>query len=220
MILDKISFVAVIGPDGVGKTTLVNAVSKSLDDSSYSAVVHKASNFEILPTFSQMFNKSRTKEAKARNIEGFKGYLSGMKQEPNSRLKSAILILWYFLDLNLGRYCVSRAKKKNKLIFFARYFYDYYFQVANRNIPHWFLHMLTFFVPKPDVVFYLRRRANDIFDCKPELSIKEIERQQEIIEKLVKRNSNFVVIDANVGIEGTVEQVLDCILNARTHDVL
>jgi thymidylate kinase len=209
--LKNVSFIAVIGPDGVGKTTLVNEVSDKIKNVYGLNVIHKASNFEILPTFSQILKVFGLRSEANRNVEGYKGYLSGMDQEPNSILKSMILVLWYCLDLNLGRFKIKKARSQKELFFFARYFYDYYFQIANRNIPVWFLNFIIKFVPKPDFVFYIKRNSKDIFEGKPELSIEEIERQQQIIEVLVKKNNHFVVVNGDKGINSSVKFVLETV---------
>jgi thymidylate kinase len=205
------SFIAVVGPDGVGKTTLVNGVIEHQKEISEEGVKQYAANFEILPTFTQIKNLLKGEEKKERNIEGFKGYLSGMKQKPNDLFKSLILIVWSIIDLNLGRFIIYKARKNGDVIFFARYFYDYFFQISNKNVPYKLLKFFLIFVPKPELVFYLERNAEDIFSGKPELSVQEIKRQQMVIERLSQEFDNFICIDASCGDVAMIEKVVEII---------
>lgn len=199
--MKKYSFIAVIGPDGSGKTTLVDGIKDELVRIGYKNIHHRAANFEILPTFSEMRNILRGGSKKSRNTEGFKGFHSGMQQQPNSILKSILLVLWYSIDLNLGRTKIKEAKKEGSMYFFARYFYDYYFQIANKNVPRSFLNVILKLIPKPEVVFYISRSAEDIYEKKPELSLDEIKRQQRIIESLCDEHDNFFKLDSSKGVD-------------------
>mgnify|MGYP003642797138 CR=1 FL=1 len=207
--MKNVFFIAIIGPDGVGKTTIANGITERTSRD----VVHRAANFEILPTFSEIkynFRKFffREKDKYIRNTDEYKGFHSGMKQKPNSFIKSTVLIFWYTLDYCLGHLYLRKVKKEKKIILFARYYYDYYFQISNRNYPHYLLRFFECFIPKPQLVFYLNRDASAIYDKKPELSLHEITRQQQLISSLSKTRSNFIEIDATCGIQHTIDQIV------------
>lgn len=208
-------FAAIIGPDGSGKTTLVNAVNKDLDGILFTKTNHFASNFEILPLLSSIlqFLKGKGTDKRPRSIDQFQGIHSAMQQKANSPLRSCIYIIWYSLDLILGRFILLQKKSRGELIFFARYFYDYYYQLANKNAPRWLLNFMLYFIPKPDLVFYIDRDAHNIFELKPELSVEEIERQQRIIVELSDKHERFVRIDGNGGIESSKDQIVDALAN-------
>lgn len=206
---NNLNIIAFIGPDGCGKTTIAEEVSKRVSIN----VIHKAANFEILPTFSQLIHmiKSPFKSSNAkfeRNTDEFKGYHSGMKQVPNSFAKSFVLVSWYTLDYLLGRIYLYNIRNKGEALLFARYYYDYYFQISNKNFPKFLLVFFEIFIPKPQLVFYLHRDSSTIYETKPELSINEIERQQLIIKGLSNTRSNFIEIDASQGIKNTVDQIM------------
>ncbi len=205
------SFVAIIGPDGSGKTTLVNAVNKELDGTLFSKTNHFASNFEILPLLSTILNslKGKRDDDQPRVVDQYQGFYSGMKQKVNSPIRSCIYILWYSLDHILGRYILWKKKSNGELIFFARYFYDYYYQRANQNAPKWLLVFMLLLIPKPDLVFYIDRSAANIFEQKPELSVHEIKRQQDIIQKLASKDKRFVRVDGNQGVEHSKNQIIE-----------
>lgn len=203
------NFIAILGPDGSGKTTVASRLCQQAEHIGFSSGVHRSSNFEILPTFTQIRSRlSGRCRAEPRYREGFKGIHSGMAQQPNSWLVSLVLLLWYSLDLNLGRAILRRARSCNQLICFARYYYDYYFQIANSRLPNGCIRLVEFVIPKPDLVFVLQRAANEIYWGKPELTVQEIERQQAVIRRLGASRENFVEIDASDGIEQTVAKIV------------
>lgn len=208
-------FVAIIGPDGSGKTTLVNEVCDDLQVSEqkglFSQTHHMASNFEILPRLSKVLSIltfKKDKNRQRRSSEGFQGHHSGMQDEPNSSLRSMLYISWYSIDLILGRWFIFRKKSQGELIFFARYFYDYYYQRGNRNAPKWFLKFFELLIPKPDLVFYIDRSPEDIYKMKPELSIDEIARQQTIIDNMALNREYFLKIDGMNGIDSSKQQII------------
>jgi hypothetical protein len=67
--------------------------------------------------------------------------------------------------------------------------------------------MVGLLVPKPDLIFVLENPAGDIFARKPELTIAEIRHQQDVIRGLLAGRSEARIIDATVGISGTVDAV-------------
>lgn len=204
--------VAILGPDGAGKTTISSYLTAELKGRGIK-VTEKAANYELLPSFGQIRNFTKKLLGKApdnkyvRNEDSFKGYLSGMKQKPNGFIKSSILIGWYSIDYIFGRLFNIISRKKDVYIF-SRYFYDYYFQISNMNYPHFILDFVDFFIPKPDYVFYLKRESEDIYSCKPELSLLEIERQQHILDRLCEKK-DFFTVDASQGIDSTVSEILN-----------
>ncbi len=211
---------AVIGPDGSGKTTLVNEVCSSLEQAGHGEVFiktnHLSMNFKILPNLSTVLSILTFNRFKKRNdsdLSAFQGYYSGMQEQPNSKLRSIVYILWYTIDLCIGHFVVRKKKASSELMFFARYYYDYYYQRNNMNAPKFLLQICQYLVPKPDLVFYIDRDAEDIFACKPELSLNEIKRQQGIIQALAKTYSNFRCIDGSVGIDGSTKQIVGHIVN-------
>ena len=112
------------------------------------------------------------------------------------------------LDLLLGRLKLRRYRAQWSLVLFDRYFYDYYYQLGNRNVPWWFLNTLKVCAPKPDVVVYLERAPEEMYAAKPELSVEEIKREQEVLRDLAaNRLPNAHKVDANVGVDGTIDAV-------------
>lgn len=197
--------IVIIGPDGSGKTTIANElVSRHKNKNIRSH--HLGMHFEILPKLRDIINPFLKKKVIVSHVEG--EYYGGMKNPPSSKLKGMILVAWYALDYLLGNFRLSKWTKKGHVVIFARYYYDYYFQRGHLNTPHWYIKMLEILVPNPDYIFTIKRDPEDIFKLKPELSIEEIGRQQNVIDNLLEKKKNAYVIDGNSGIEDTLEQIM------------
>tara|TARA_Y200000002_G_C22681945_1_gene664458 strand:- start:1077 stop:1688 length:612 start_codon:yes stop_codon:yes gene_type:complete len=195
--------IVIIGPDGCGKTTIANELCNILSKRNITTH-HLAMNFEILPKLGDITNFLTNSKPKERHKEG-EMYV-GMKDMPNSTLKGMIISTWYSLDYFFGRY--KLLKWKSDVVIFARYFYDYSYQRVHINTPKWYLKILEILIPKPDFIFTLDRDAKNIFELKPELSVREIERQQSEICILLKNKSNSHIIDGNEGIVETLNKIL------------
>jgi thymidylate kinase len=206
---NKGCFVAVIGPDGSGKTTLVERICSITDKTLFSKTNHLSSNFGILPQLSTFvaFFKFKNTIINSRNQNDFQGLHSGMKK-PNSLFRSILYVSWYSLDLILGRVSLYRKIHKGELIFFARYFYDYYYQLSNSNLPKKVIQFFHIFIPKPGIVFYINREPECIYRLKPELSIDEIRRQQSIINDLAKKHEFFLKVEGQHGVVATADEIL------------
>ena len=209
------NLIAIIGPDGSGKTTLANLIKLEIEKNTDLKIENLASNFEILPTFTQiksLFSLQRTGREKK---EGYQGYHSGMQHKPNGLIKGSIICVWYSLDLILGRFRILKAKKNKTILCFARYFYDYYFLISSSKVPRGLLRVLEILIPKPDYIFCINRSAQDIYSIKPELTLEEISRQQDVIKKLSATRNNFVLINGSEGPEKTVNNILEILLNGK-----
>lgn len=209
--------IVLVGPDGCGKTTVAQALISQRESLGFDGAIHKATNFGFLPTISAL--KKRvfsifglvTQQNEIRERPG--EYLSGMRRTPNSALHSSLLICWYGVDYFLGRSIITRAKRANELVVFARYFHDFYYQRVHLNAPPWVVKFVELIVPKPDLIVLLDRSPENIFKIKPELTIQEIIRQNEAIKNALQTHKRFRVVNVVEDIEATVEAVKLLILD-------
>jgi len=194
--------VAIVGPDGAGKTTLMNGLDGAFNDAGLFAGVDRyEANVGVLPRLSALLGRGgRAKQQEQFSADNYQGQHSGMKQPPNSLSRSIVYLMWYSVDYALGYFLFQRKRAQGRLIIFARYYYDYYFQRANSNLPGWLIRMAEWVVPAPDLVFYVERDAEDIYRLKPELELAEIYRQQKIICQLAASRRNFVSIAGDDGV--------------------
>ena len=201
--------VVLLGPDGSGKSTIGDLVAQSLYKQPYKICRRYEYNFRILPELKQLkglFAKLLGREVKQAAVidPGTKG--SGMNED-HSALKGMVYVTYYALDYILGRLPLFKLRGQGALLMFARFFHDYYYQRGYGKVPRWYLRALEALVPKPDLILYLDRDADEIYRGKPELDADEIRRQQKVIKEVVARRPHAHVIDASGGIDATVEAV-------------
>jgi len=181
-------FAVIIGPDGSGKTSLMQAVSERLFENPFKMIRCYKSGFQILPPLKSVKNLcgSLLGQPRGKAAEPEPGRLHSGMIRPNSVFLSLLYVAYYSLDLFLGRLMLRRLRGQCALVLFDRYYYDYYYQIGNRNVPGWYLALFECLVPKPDLIFAIDRDAEDIFRNKPELSVEEIKLEQRIIHQLTQ----------------------------------
>lgn len=206
--------IAIIGPDGSGKTTIAEWVVKELKKRGICAR-HYSFNFGILPRLSALRvgrEAKCTDDIHSNNADSYAN--AHYDLSVNSPLRSFIYMTWYAIDYFVGG-LILRAKRlvgqRPQVAVFARYFYDYYYQSNNRRLSPKLKQCIEVIVPRPDFIFFLDRDARAIHDAKPELPVDEIKYQQQIILERLSTYPQFHVIDARAGIEPTVRKVLEVI---------
>jgi thymidylate kinase len=202
-------FVVLLGPDGSGKSTIGDLVADALYKEPFKVCRRFEYNFRIVPELKQ-FKRGiarllgRPVAKTVAVLPGTRG--SGMTRD-HGTLRGMGYVTYYALDFIVGRLLLRKLRGQGALLVFARYFHDYYYQRGYGNVPRWYLRMLELLVPKPDLILYLDRSAQEIYDGKPELDLDEIVRQQQVIKGLVAERAHAEAIDASGGIDETVRQV-------------
>lgn len=202
-------FVAIVGPDGCGKTSIGDAIERRFYHRPFLNVMRIHSNFssairmrDIKCWLAKCIG--RTLEFDAEKKPGTRGM--GMTK-PLSGVRSMIYVLYYGIWFALGRVQLWKWRTFSSIIIADRYYYDYYYLRGHMNSPRWFKRLVGLIVPKPTMIVYLDRPAKDIFSQKPELEIDEIERQQREIRETILHDKRAVLIDASKGLESTIAAV-------------
>jgi thymidylate kinase len=196
------TFFAVVGPDGVGKTTFVNELLQNLAD-----LQVKDKNNIIVQHFRPhiMPNINKLLTGQSEIISDFNNPHSA---EPANSLSSLLRITYYWLDYHFGYWLKLRSQMiRGKTIIFDRYFYDFIVDPkrSRLSLPNWLPRLYLSMTPQPDLVFFLDTTAEKIFTRKQELHPIEIERQLAVYRKLVAKDpTRFVRLDANQTIEEIV----------------
>jgi thymidylate kinase len=192
----KGTMLAVVGPDGVGKSTFIELFEKGLSrifikDNDAILVAHFRPN--LLPNIKKL--------------------LSGKKYDPSTeeftnphRAKQAgvassfIRLTYYWLDYVFGYWLGIRRKCiRGNVVIFDRYFYDFIVDPRRSRIrlPVWIRKVFLALTPQPDLVFFLDCDAEIVYSRKQELSHEEIERQLDAYHNLAKAHpQRFVILDA------------------------
>lgn len=190
------SFIAVVGPDGVGKTTFIHLLQKQLacvlvKDIEDIQVNHFRPH--LLPNIKQIFSGRA-------NVTPVEEFSNPHRAKPASGISSLFRLMYYWLDYLLGYWLVNRRKcARGGVLVFDRYFYDFVADPRRSRIslPKWVRKIFLRMTPQPDIVFFLDCNADVVFARKQELSRNEIERQlneyrqmvSEFPEKFVRLNA-------------------------------
>lgn len=197
--------IAILGPDGTGKTTLADAICDELAARDI-ASKHYPLNFGILPKLSTFKNNRQAAEDEMSSTE--------FDIKPNHPIKSFIYVSWYALDYFLGGVWLKFKKfrtGRQSVAVFARYYHDYYYQSNNRALPSMLKDVLGVLVPKPTLVLFIERDGQSIHLGKPELPVYEIEFQQKLLQKKFSKNKNFHRVDGSVGKDATIMSAMEIV---------
>lgn len=199
----KGKLIAFIGPDGSGKTTFIELSEKHFGKL-YRGVKKYHIRFNILPelktghgisSMKGKVNKSSSKEVKRSLI---------------SKLASWFVVMYYTLEFFIGRIPLKKYRMKNYIVFYDRYYYDFFVQPTSRNLIYKFRKILLLFVKKPDIIIHLDADAELIYKRKQELEIEEIHTQNTILEKLLNNSKNvFIVKNENKSINEIDREIFD-----------
>ena len=199
-------FVALVGPDGCGKTTVADGIAKKFDHRPFCGIMRVHSNLGKVIRLREIKRKlcgwvGRRIEFAPDPTPGTKGM--GM-QAPLSCVRSMCYVLYYGVLLALGRIRLWKWRNFSSIIIADRYYYDYYYMRGHMRSPKWWKDLVGIIVPKPNLVFFLDRSAEEIYAQKPELDVEEIKRQQSVIRDILREDPCARVIDASKGVEDTI----------------
>jgi thymidylate kinase len=202
-------FVTFIGPDGSGKTTIAKGVvDRASTRKLFEHTYYLHTKFPTLPPLAKI----------AANL----GLISKASVERNARIarrlkplpvwRSVIYPLYYGIGSFCGHFWVWKNKRRGgSLVVLDRYFYEYSIQDEFINCPRWLLKIIAMFIPKPDLLIYLKARPETIFERKQELPLNIISRQVQLCEQIVTKANNGVVIDNEIDSSEVIEKIC-CII--------
>jgi thymidylate kinase len=190
------SMIAVVGPDGSGKSTFIELLHKSLSQ----ALVKEPEDVRILHFRPNIFPNIKKLISGKNYNEACEEFTSPHRANPAGFVSSLSRITYYWLDylfgywLRIRRHCVT-----GKIYIFDRYCYDFVVDPYRSRVklPDWLRSFYLKFTPEPDIVFFLCCDATTIYARKQELTMAEIDRQVRVYRKLSDRSNRFVTLDAN-----------------------
>lgn len=189
-------FVAFIGPDGSGKTTLISLIEKKVKNF-FNGIVKYHMRYNILPELKTGLG-----------ISSMRGKVSGEKEDGSvittqenkrsflSKLASLFVVKYYRFEFILGNKKIKKHKRNNSLVLFDRYFYDHFIQPTSRDLIINKKQKLLKHVEKPDLLVHIYVDENLVYSRKQELNKKEIAKQNEYINKFVEGLDFSLTIDS------------------------
>lgn len=206
------SMIAVVGPDGVGKTTFIELLRQELcrvmvKDNDAIEVSHFRPN--VFPNIKKLVSGKCYDESQER-------FTDPHRASPAGAISSLMRLGYYWLDYLLGYWLIIRSRCiAGKIYVFDRYFYDFIVDPRRSRIrlPAWVRKGFLAMTPKPDVVFFLDCDADVISTRKQELSRDEIQRQLDEYRRLAALYpGRFVRLDARQAPDESCRQALKQII--------
>lgn len=196
--------VAVLGTDGVGKSTVINAIKPILNDATHGALEIKHLRPGLLPPLARLKGKQTVQIGPVLDPHG---------STPSGMLGSLCRLAYLTMDYILGYWLLLRPKiaKSPTVILFDRYCYDMALDPRrfrlniNQCIIKWFIR----WIPKPDIALCLHADPSVILMRKQELSTDEVIRQVNALRRFAQSYPSMILVSTEVKIEKLHDLVID-----------
>lgn len=188
-------WIALTGPDGAGKSFILNAVSRQ-----FAPAFRSVRSYHMRP---QVVGRKTARPAQATDL-------------PRGLAASVAKIVDLTADYVFG-YATRILPEvlRTQLILFDRCFYD--LLVDSKRIryggPPWLLHAAARICPSPDLVILLDAPPEVLWARKQELPMEEIARQRTAYLELAKRLPSAIVIDASQPAPDVIHDVVVAVTN-------
>lgn len=197
--------IAVLGTDGAGKSTIIDAITPVLDEATHGAFYYRHLRPGLLPALGRL---------KGAHADG-KPVTNPHGAKPAGKLGSIARVGWLWLDYVLGYWLVVRPKiaKSPAVFLFDRYAHDLYLDPRRFRVGL-ARHVLRFFpklVPQPDLMICLHGDPDMIAERKKELPVEEVRRQIDALVEMAEKTPNAILISTIDSIEETRDAVLNAI---------
>jgi len=199
------TIIAILGVDGAGKSTIIDAIKRPLDDATHNATFVQHLRPTLLPPLARLRGK---KAIDTRPVT------EPHSSAPSGALGSLSRLVYLTADYILGYWLKTRPQiaKRPAICLFDRYAYDMIIDPRRFRIalPSKLIRWFTTLAPKPDLVFCLYGNPEVIAARKQELPLAEVARQVDALKEFAANEPRAVLIST----EGTVEQSRDQVLEA------
>lgn len=200
-------FIAVIAPDGAGKTTFIDTLVKKLQH----YYVSDEGRFQIHHFRPTILPNLGAAGEKAGLMKEDKDFTNPHRAKPAGFVSSLIRMTYYWLDYVIGTPLLLRKEVQyEKYTIFDRYIYDFLVDPhrSRINLPYWLRKQFARLVIQPQIVFVLTTDVETIYARKQELTKDEIGRQLAEFKKLGSNSNRFVFLDASKSAEEVADSAI------------
>ena len=198
-------FVALMGPDGCGKSTVLNAISQQ-----FAPAFRNIQRFHMRP---YLLGRANSAKGPVTDPHG---------QPPRGMLASVAKVFYFAADYVFGYLLkILPALIRTRLVLFDRYMYD--LLVDSKRVryggPHWLLRFATRFIPRPDLVVLLDAPPEVLWSRKQEVPFEEVTRQRSAYRQIAGKMRSTVIVNAELPPGEVIDRVADAIIDyfaART----
>jgi len=183
-------FISISGPDGSGKTTIINKLSDQLSLINPPLVYHYRP--KILPNISELGIKFKLIK------ESDKRYHIPHRSNKKSKVQSFIRLFYYLFDYIFGYYIrLMPLRWRKHIIIYDRYFADLVSDSERASIFINYRQISRFskFVPEPDYNFIIKSDICSIQKRKQELTPEEIDRIYKRLDLIYSKKLNYFFIN-------------------------
>lgn len=197
---------AVLGVDGAGKSTLINAILPALNAATHNAVTVRHLRPTVLPPLARLKGKRSQPTGPVLEPHG---------APPSGPLGSVLRLAYLSADYLLGYWLWTRPKiaKVPAVVMFDRYAYDMVLDPRRFRIalPARMVSWFAALAPKPDLIICLHGDAETIAARKGELTLAETQRQVEALRAFAAREPRAVLVSTDTDLTQTRDAVLGVI---------
>lgn len=187
-------WIAVLGPDGSGKSTVLNSVREDLRRSGIQSIVHHWRPQILHPG----------------------GCGTGPGTNPHAKplrglLQSVVKLILLVLDWQIGmRLPLARQRAKARVVMFDRHYLDLLVDPKRYRYggPVWLALLAEKLIPKPDLLFLLDAPTAVLRTRKQEVPAEETERQRRTYRELVQSLACGRILDATQSPEQVADDLL------------
>lgn len=203
---------AILGVDGAGKSTVIEAIRPVLNDATHHALLVR----HLRPGFLPALGRLKGGQASGGPVT------APHAKAPSGLVLSLVRLLYLAADYVLGYWLLTRPQiaRLPNIVVFDRYAYDMVLdpQRFRISLPSRIIAAVVGLVPQPDLVICLYGSAEEISRRKSELSTEETARQINALMEFAGRTSFAVPVSTGQSIDKTRDEVLEAVcrsLDAR-----
>jgi len=187
-------FVVFLGPDGVGKSTVIEHLEKTLK-----LQEKKVIKFHLC---APIFSTHKRKGAPNNNPHG---------ELPRSLLSSILKLLYFLIRYNLAYFfTITKLLNNNYIVLMDRYYHDMLIDPRRYRYsgPKWLVNFISKFVPSPDYFIVLDAPAEVLQMRANEVTFDESARQRNEYHNFIRQRTNGRVISTIDDINNSVEKII------------